>query len=328
MAKDQNWNDDDGQARSPWEGDRSDQLPNGNEFPTEALPPQQQWHDPQWTSSTGTQGYGAWQGQAGQFYDQNQQYLYTQQPGYAHDNAHSWQPGSYLPGDGPPPKPAYKQWWFWTIIGILVVGIIALIIALWPGGGDEPETTAPSPTNPAEPSEPNNEAPGVDPQTDPAEDQDTEDMELGDGGGTNDEALADAQDRIDSGYSYWGPDDMTSLLEIEGYDSDAIDYALEQLDVDWDEQATGAAQQLVDSEYNGYSESGIEQYLEYSGFESEHINNALSDINVDYNEQALAALESYQERFDDSTEDDVRDYMESSGFSAEQIDDAFEATGN
>ncbi len=201
------------------------------------------------------------------------------------------------------------------MIGIVIAGIVVLIIALFPGDDDEP-----TPTGPAELLDPTN-YPELEQQSDPAEEPDNAGMVQG--GGSDDEALAAAQERVDNGFSYWGPDDLVGLLEIEGYDSEAIDYTLNNLDVDWNEQAAGDAQQLVDSEYNGYSETGIEQYLEYSEFDSEHIASAMGSIDVDYNEQAVAALESYQELFDDSTQDEARSYMAYSGFSDEQIEHAF-----
>lgn len=214
-----------------------------------------------------------------------------------------------------------------------MVGIVVLIFALLSGDDEDPASTGPnpteqsdpSPTEPAESLDATND-PEVDQEPEPAEEPDNGGMAQGDGG-NNDEALAAAQERIDGGYSYWGPEDLAGLLEIDGYDSEAVDYAIGNLDVDWSEQATGEAQQLVDSDYNGYSETGIENYLEYSGFEPEHIDAALNSIDVDYNDQAVEALESYQELFDDSTEDEARDYLSYSGFSDEQIDHAFSNAG-
>src|SRR5699024_5653556 len=230
--------------------------------------------DHQSWQGAGQQPYGGsgnqWQGQAGQFYDPNQPFYDPNQHYYDPNNPHAWQ-GAQMPGGGPPPKPAYKQWWFWTIIGIIVVGIVGLIFALLSGDDEDPAPTDPNPTeqsdpNPTEPAESLDATndPEVEQEPEPAEDPANGGMAQGDGG-NNDEALAAAQDRIDGGYSYWGPEDLAGLLEIDGYDSEAVDYAISNLDVDLTEQATGEAQQLLDSDYNAYSETGIEDYLEYSG---------------------------------------------------------------
>ena len=196
-----------------------------------------------------------------QFYDPNQQY-------YDPNNPYAWQ-GAQMPGGGPPPKPAYKQWWFWTIIGIVVIGIAVLIFALLPGDDEGPnfadseptEQTDPAPTEPAE-----SLAPTSDPEVeepDPAEQPENNGGMVQGDGGTNEEALAAAQQRIDNAYSYWGPDDMAGLLEIDGYDSQAVDYALSNLDVDWEEQAAGQAQNWWIA-ITTVTQSGIEDYLEYS----------------------------------------------------------------
>lgn len=332
MSNEQNWNDHGSTSQGPQEGEPAGHSPYGNEYPTEPVPPQHQWRDPQWVSPGQHPGYPGpsqgqhvqqWQGQSSQFHDPNQPYHQPSQPYYDPNDPYAWQQGAHMPGGGPPPKPVYKLWWFWAIIGIVLLGIVALIFVLLPGDDPSPETQN-NLTAPAEPDDPENE-PEAAQSPDPVEEPD-DGIEQGNGG-NDDEALQDAQERIDRGYSYWGPDDLAGLLEVDGYDSDAVDHAMANLEVDWDEQAAGAAQELIDSEYNGYSASGIEEYLEYSGFESSHIDHALDAVEVDYNEQAVAALESYQDLFDDSTADDARNYLEYSGFSDAQIDHAFDNVG-
>src|SRR5699024_12656240 len=157
-----------GQAEPVWQGEpRSERREQGRAWP----------QGTQARCGAQPQSYGAcgnrWEGQAGQFYDPNQQY-------YDPNNPYSWQ-GAQMPGGGPPPKPAYKQWWFWTIIGIVVIGIAVLIFALLPGDAEGPnfadseptEQTAPAPTEPAE-----SLAPTSDPEVeepDPAEQPENKD---------------------------------------------------------------------------------------------------------------------------------------------------------
>lgn len=373
MSNDQDPNDKWSAPQWPQGDGAANQSRRGDNEPTEAIPPQNQWHDPQWASPgqhepqhtkpfwrgqndsqwqgqdhaawaqqdpqtwPGAQqhSYGAssqWQGQAGQFYDPNQQFYDPNQQYYDPNNPHAWQ-GAQMPGSGPPPKPAYKQWWFWSIIGIVVIGIVVLIFALFLRDDEDPNATDPAPTEqtdptPADPTEsldPSND-PEVE-EPDPAEGREDNGGMAPGTGGSSDDALAAAQERIDSAYSYWGPDDMAGLLEIDGYDSEAVDYAITNLDVDWEEQAAGQAQELVDSDYNGYSQTGIEDYLEYSGFESQHIDSALNGLDVNYNEQAVEALESYRDLMDDSTDEEARSYLSYTGFTDEQIDHAFSNAG-
>ena len=67
---------------------------------------------------------------------QNQPY---QGPGMPADPQASWQPGGVgnLAG-GSPDKPVTKQWWFWTIIAVVVVALVAvgIVVALNLGKDD------------------------------------------------------------------------------------------------------------------------------------------------------------------------------------------------
>src|SRR5699024_3182610 len=159
-----------------------------------------------------------------------------------------------------------------------------------------------------------------DPEPAPIEEGNGGGQDEGDAGDNGSGALQSAQERIDAGYSYYGPDSLRTLLESEGYSDGEINSALQDLEVNWPDQAAGMVEQLTDSEYGGYSESGLRESLQYSGFESSQIDDAVNNADIDYNEQAVKALESYQRTFDDSSEEETRNYMEFSGFSTEQID--------
>lgn len=68
---------------------------------------------------------------------QNQPY---QGPGMPADPQSSWQPdGVGDPAGGSPDKPVTKQWWFWTVIAVVVVALVAVgvVVALNLGKDDD-----------------------------------------------------------------------------------------------------------------------------------------------------------------------------------------------
>ena len=255
-----------------------------------------------------------WQGQAGPYYDPAQHY-------YDPNNPAAWHQATQFPNGQPPRKPVHKQWWFITILVVLVLGVIAIALVVTSGLSSsddvarQPGSDAPAaPLAPADP---------VNPEDARVERSNDGQFVLPDGG-TEDQALATLQERIDAGYSYYGPTDFIDLLRYEGYQNPAIEYALNTVDVDWNEQAQGSAQQMSDSEYSGYSATEIQEYLNRAGFTEDEVAHALDNIDIDYNAQALQALESYAETFEDYSETELREYLEYAGFQDSEIDYAFD----
>lgn len=276
-------------------------------------PPEPPWTSPGQQDSSQTQH---WQGQAGQYYDPSQHY-------YDPNNPHAWQQGARLPGGRPPSEPVYKKWWFWAVIAVIFMGLVAAIITVLPNTGAREEASGqPAPDAPTAPATPDDT--GGDPLAESGV-QRSEDGEftLNDGGSAED-ALSESQRRIDDGYMAVGPEDLIYLLRSDGYQNDAIEHALNNLSVDWEEQALGVAQELADNDYGGYSAAEIEEKLARSGFSTEESQHAVENIDIDFNEQAVQALETYVDIVDDATDEELRDYMEYAGFEAAEIDYAFD----
>lgn len=274
--------------------------------------------EPPWTSP-GQQGPSQtqqWQGQAGQYYDPSQHY-------YDPNNPHAWQQGAHLPGGRPPSEPVYKKWWFWSVIAVILVGLVAVIITVLPNTGTRDSASGqPTPDAPTGPVTPD------DTGGDPFEESGVQRSEDGefilDDGGSAEDALSDSQRRIDEGYMPVGPEDLIYLLRNDGFQNDAIEHALNNLSVDWEEQALGVAQEMADNDYGGYSAAEIEEKLTRSGFNTEEIQHAVENLDIDFNEQAVQALESFVDIVDDATDEELRDYLEYAGFEAAEIDYAFD----
>ena len=69
---------------------------------------------------------------------------------------------------------------------------------------------------------------------------------------------------------------MRDQLEYEGFQQDEIDYAIENLGIDWNDQAAIKAQNYLD--VMAYSREGLADQLEYEGFAAEQIEYALTAV--------------------------------------------------
>lgn len=265
-----------------------------------------------------------WQGQANHYLD-------SSQSSYDLNNPHAWQQGSQFPGHRLQAKPAHKRWWFWAIIVVVLAGLVAIIMALLPIGNSPSD--APNAVLRMIPLDPDtaDEVPEIAPQGPDGSTSEPEIRRSTDGsfeladGGTLEDALAEAQRRIDSEYMDYGPGDLIFSLRADGYQNKAIEHALNNLDVDWNTQALGIAQRMADSDHGGYSALEIQEQLENVNFNADETQYALDNLDVDYNDQALQALESYLDLFDDKTESEAREYLGHAGFEASEIDNAFES---
>jgi hypothetical protein len=275
-----------------------------------------------WSNPVGTLGDQSdqWQGQAGQYHDLTQTY-------YDPDDPQAWRQGAYR-GPGPK-KPPYRLWWFWAIIVIVLLGLLAIVVSLLPS--EAADDSAPS-------TGPNSSLIGLGADEDilggaPSDldrisggseiQRDGESFELSEPG-TAEDALIFAQERVNAEYQHYGPADLVSFLRSEGFQNDAIEYALNNVEVDWNAQALGVAQRLADSEHGGSSQQQLHDNLVRSSFSDNEIDYALDNVEIDYNKQALQELESYLELFGDDTEAEAREYLERAEFESAQIDYAFD----
>lgn len=87
-------------------------------------------------------------------------------------------------------------------------------------------------------------------------------------------ALATAQDYLQ--YSYSSKQRLIEKLEYEKFEDDAINYALNNLNINWNEQCYQNAKYY--SEYSSPSKQKMIEHLQYEKFTNEQINYALEKL--------------------------------------------------
>jgi colicin import membrane protein len=80
---------------------------------------------------------------------------------------------------------------------------------------------------------------------------------------SQDNAVRTANDYLD-GPSAFSRKGLIDQLKFEGYSAVDATYAVDNVSVDWDEQAAKSAQSYVDMQ--GFSRSGLIEQLEFEGF--------------------------------------------------------------
>jgi Host cell surface-exposed lipoprotein len=87
-------------------------------------------------------------------------------------------------------------------------------------------------------------------------------------------ALRTAESYLD--YTAFSQQGLIEQLEYEQYSTEAAQWAVENVDVDWNEQAALKAADYLD--YQAFSEGGLRDQLEYEGFTPEQIDFAISEM--------------------------------------------------
>jgi hypothetical protein len=77
-------------------------------------------------------------------------------------------------------------------------------------------------------------------------------------------AQESARDYLD--FTAFSRSGLVEQLEYEGYSTEDATWAVDSLDVDWNEQAAQSARDYLD--YTSFSRSGLVEQLEYEGFTS------------------------------------------------------------
>jgi len=68
-------------------------------------------------------------------------------------------------------------------------------------------------------------------------------------------------------FSAFSHDGLIDQLEYEGFSNDEASFAVDYLNIDWNEQAVKKAKQYLD--YSSFSKNGLIEQLEYEGFSHE-----------------------------------------------------------
>jgi len=83
-----------------------------------------------------------------------------------------------------------------------------------------------------------------------------------------------AKDYLD--YTSFSKSGLIEQLQYEGFDNVDATYAVEQIQVDWQEQAVLMAEDYMD--YSSFSRSGLIEQLEYEGFSNSDANYAADEM--------------------------------------------------
>lgn len=167
----------------------------------------------------------------------------------------------------------------WALIIIGAIFALGILSMMFSGGDDSVENEAPKETTTKEDKKeaPKEEkAPAETPPEEeaPQEEKPAEEAPKQDVSREQRNALKSAENYLSfSGFSEQG---LREQLEFEEFPADAIDYALNNVEVDWNEEALQSAQNY--DEIGGMSDEGLRGQLEYEGFSAEQIEYALSNL--------------------------------------------------
>lgn len=173
-------------------------------------------------------------------------------------------------------KPFYKRVWFWLL------AVVVVFIAIGSQGGSDDakntvaETTKESVTEVSS-AESVAESTVVEEETETTETTETTIEEV-----TQEESVPrEYRNALSKAESYLGWAGMSEQglreqLEFEKYPSDAIDYALANLDVDYNEQALAKAKSYDD--WASMSDSQLHDQLIFEGFTDEQAQYALDNL--------------------------------------------------
>ena len=148
-----------------------------------------------------------------------------------------------------PEKKKVKGKWIALVIALLVILGFCTVATSDDEGSDAANDTTTYEVAPA---------PGVEPQNEPEAEEADVPREF-------DRALKAAERYLR--YSAFSEEGLVSQLEFEDYSTEAARYAVENVDVDWNEQAVKKAESYL--EYSSFSPEGLVSQLEFEGFTTE-----------------------------------------------------------
>lgn len=164
-------------------------------------------------------------------------------------------------------KPWWKRWWG---IALIILGLF-ILIGIFTGDPDETEepvavesaeaTEAVVEEAEPEPAPEPEPEPAPEPEPEPAPEPEPE-PELT---RAQENALGSARSYLE--YAAFSRSGLIGQLEFEEYSTEDATFAVDALDVDWNEQAAKSAESYLD--YSSFSRSGLVTQLEFEGFSQE-----------------------------------------------------------
>lgn len=223
-------------------------------------------------------------------------------------------------------KPIFKKWWFWVIIVVLLIGIIGST------GDSEKETTEENTIKATEAMVETEDDVVIysEEKTAALTDIHTDKIEQTEEKSTFDSSESmgqkNARKKAESylRYSSFSKEGLIEQLEYEGFTKDEATYAVNNIDVDWNEQALNKAESYLD--YSAFSYEGLIDQLEYEGFTDSEAKYGADNCGADWNEQAAKKAESYLE-FSSFSRSELIDQLEYEGFTYEQAIYGVESVG-
>jgi len=149
-----------------------------------------------------------------------------------------------------------KARWFWPVVAISGLVILGLVVAVGVAGGQGGSTA----TSPTSSNAPTTQSPTTEPTVDaapeppaPAAPQLTVSQE---------NAIEKAESYL--AYTAFSKSGLVQQLKFEGFSSADADFAVANIQVDWNEQADIKAQQYMDQ--SSFSRSSLISQLKFEGF--------------------------------------------------------------
>jgi SOS response regulatory protein OraA/RecX len=111
--------------------------------------------------------------------------------------------------------------------------------------------------------------------------------------------------------------EIRDQLKHDGYTDSQIQYAIENLVVDWNKEALDSAYSYL--ELFNDSKKEIRDQLKHDGFTDSQIQYALSNVKANWNQEALKAAQTYIKLFND-TKEELRSQLKHDGFTDSEIE--------
>jgi colicin import membrane protein len=169
-------------------------------------------------------------------------------------------------------KPFYKKWWVWVIAIVVAIGLA--------GGGEETKDTTSEPETEAVDTTVEETTTTEETVTEPVEEEPApaveEEPETPSMSVSQESAVRKAEAYIDmGGFSKTG---LIKQLEFEKFSKKDSAFAVENIDVDWKEQAKIKAEAYMDMQ--GFSRQGLIEQLKYEGFTDEEANYGADQVGL------------------------------------------------
>ena len=132
------------------------------------------------------------------------------------------------------------------------------------------------------------------------------------------QAIQTAKDYLDT--MHLSQTELSQMLSVENIDSEDAKFALEYLDIDWNQEARKKAKEYCKHKI-GFSKVKLKAQLLFDHFTEEEADFALSHIHVNWVEQAMIVAKEYMED-GVSSKEDLIDVLMNEGFTKKEAEKA------